>query len=121
MAPFARSRRLPRLSRLYLAALGLAAVMPAKAADIAPRDVVLLDRLTWGVTASSVAHFESLGAERWFQEQLHPPTGEDLPDAARTQIEALTDMHRPLVEIASAFDTQGRTANQIPDAELKKA
>ena len=122
MAPFARSRRLPRLSRLYLAAaLGLTAVMPAKAADIAPRDVALLDRLTWGVTASSVAHFESLGAERWFQEQLHPPAGEDLPDAARTQIEALTDMHRPLVEIASAFDTQGRTANQIPDAELKKA
>ena len=95
--------------------------MPAKAADIAPRDVVLLDRLTWGVTASSVAHFESLGAERWFQEQLHPPPGEDLPDAARTQIEAMTDVHRPLVEIAGAFATQGRTANQIPDAELKKA
>jgi len=115
-------RRAARLARLPAATVvALAVITPATAGDIAPRDLVLLDRLTWGASPSNVAHFESLGAERWLQEQLHPPAGDDLPDAARKQIEAMPDARRPLVEIATAFDTQGRTANQIPDAELKKA
>src|ERR1700742_385537 len=45
----------------------------ARAADFNPRDLAILDRLTWGVTASSAEHFRSVGLERWLAEQLHPP------------------------------------------------
>ncbi|MDR3468128.1 MAG: DUF1800 domain-containing protein [Xanthobacteraceae bacterium] len=119
MVPMPHFKRAARLAVASLIA-GVAAAAPARAGDISPRDLVLLDRLTWGATASSVAHLQSLGTERWLQEQLHPGN-EPLPEAAKTQVETMADVHRPLVEIATAFDTQGKTANQIPDAELKKA
>lgn len=102
------------------AAATTSAVAPARAGEISPRDLALLDRLTFGISASSVAHLQSLGTDRWLQEQLHPGN-EALPDTAKAAIEAMADVHRPLIEVASAFDSQGKTANQIPDAELKKA
>ncbi len=34
--------------------------------------MVLLDRLTWGINASSAAHLQAVGTERWLAEQLHP-------------------------------------------------
>ncbi len=42
------------------------------AAELAPHDMVLLDRLTWGINASSAAHLQAVGTERWLAEQLHP-------------------------------------------------
>jgi uncharacterized protein (DUF1800 family) len=91
------------------------------AADIGRRDLILLDRLTWGVNASSAAHLQSVGVERWLQEQLHPGPTMELPEAARVQIEAMADVHAAAFDVAVAFDQQGRTANQIPDVELRKA
>ncbi|MGP8120458.1 MAG: DUF1800 domain-containing protein [Xanthobacteraceae bacterium] len=123
MVPFSQLWRAaaPFSAICAVAVIGLTAVAPARAGDLSPRDLVLLDRLTWGANAASVAHMQSLGTERWLQEQLHPAPVEPLPDAAKAAIEAMPDVHRPLLEVATAFDTQGKTANQIPDAELKKA
>jgi uncharacterized protein (DUF1800 family) len=92
----------------------------ASAADLAPRDLMLLDRLTWGANASSVAHLQSVGSERWLQEQLHPAAEAGLPDAAKAQIEAMPDVHKFPFDIAAAFDQQGKVANQIPDTDLRK-
>jgi hypothetical protein len=44
--------------------------------------MILLDRLTWGINASSAAHLQAVGAERWLAEQLHPAPNTALPDAA---------------------------------------
>jgi uncharacterized protein (DUF1800 family) len=104
-----------------VAALALAGIAHAQAADLAPRDLALLDRLTWGANASSVAHLQSLGAERWLQEQLHPAAQTALPEAAQAQIEAMPDVHGFPFDIAVAFDQKGKAANQITDPDLKKA
>ena len=93
----------------------------ADAAELAPRDIAMLDRLTWGVSASSVAHLQQVGAERWLQEQLHPAASPALPEAARGQIEAMPDVHGFPFDIAVAFDQQGKSANQVTDPEQKKA
>src|SRR5260370_40325242 len=42
------------------------------AAELAPHDMVLLDRLTCGINASSAAHLQADGTERWRAEQLVP-------------------------------------------------
>ena len=76
-----RRRLIPILSAC--AAMG-AAVMPASAADLAPHDLILLDRLTFGVNASSAAHLQAVGVERWLNEQLHPPANSILPQAAQS-------------------------------------
>jgi uncharacterized protein (DUF1800 family) len=93
----------------------------ARAADLSAHDMALLDRLSWGINASSAAHFQAVGAERWIQEQLHPPAVSVLPASAQVQIEAMPDVHKRLFDIAIEFDQQGKAANQLTDPDQKKA
>ena len=81
----------------------------------------MLDRLTWGVSASSAAHLQQVGVERWLQEQQHPAAISVLPEAARAQIEAMPDVHSFPFDIAVAFELQNKSVNQIADPEQKKA
>jgi uncharacterized protein (DUF1800 family) len=91
------------------------------AAQLNPNDLALLDRLTWGVTASSAARYAALGSERWLQEQLHPQAQSPLPDTVRAEIAAMPDVTRSSFDMATSFDQQARTANQISDADQRKA
>jgi uncharacterized protein (DUF1800 family) len=110
---------------LRLAALvmvtGIAGIVSPRAAELTPRDMVLLDRLTWGINASSAAHLQAMGADRWLAEQLHPAADGALPEAARAQIEAMPDVHKFPFDIAVAFEAQAKAANQIADPDQKKA
>ena len=69
---------------LVLAA-GFLGVAACDAAELNPSDIALIDRLTWGINASTAAHFQAVGAERWLAEQLHPAPGDALPAAARSR------------------------------------
>jgi uncharacterized protein (DUF1800 family) len=93
----------------------------ADAADLTPHDLILLDRLTFGINASAAAHLQALGVERWLNEQLHPPPNVPLPDAARSQIEAMADVHKLAFDIAVSFDQQAKSANQVADPDQRKA
>ena len=113
-----RSKPLSSALWVFLAAV---VALPADAAELAPRDIAMLDCLTWGVSASSAAHLQQVGVERWLQEQLHPAATSVLPEAARTQIAAMPDAHSFPFDIAVSFDQQGKSANQVADPEQKKA
>ncbi len=96
-------------------------VVASNAAEINARDMVLIDRLTWGINASSAAHFQAVGTERWLAEQLHLAANTALPDGVRSQIEAMPDVHKFPFDIAVAFDLQARSANQVADPDQRKA
>jgi uncharacterized protein DUF1800 len=119
--PPKKYRRRRSAASLARAALVLAAeilsVAGSDASELNPRDMVLLDRLTWGINPSSAAHLQAVGAERWLQEQLHPAPGTALPDAARKQIEAMPDVHKFPFDIAVSFDQQAKSANQVADPD----
>jgi uncharacterized protein (DUF1800 family) len=102
-------------------AAGTLSVVAAHANELNPRDMILLDRLTWGINAASAAHLQTIGTERWLQEQLHPAANTALPEAARTQIEAMPDLHKFPFDIAVAFDLQAKSANQVADPDQRKA
>jgi uncharacterized protein (DUF1800 family) len=114
-----------RLTALgWVAFVTVAAMLGLKAAgatELSPRDMALLDRLTWGINASSAAHLRAVGPDRWLAEQLHPAPGDALPQAVRTTIEAMPDVHAFPFDIAASFDAQGRAANQIADPDAKKS
>src|SRR5271157_4725753 len=120
----ARYRR-PLARAIILAAAGgiIAAVFQtaAQAADFNPTDLALLDRLTWGINASSAEHLRAIGTERWLQEQLHPASNTALPEAAKAQIEAMPDVHKFPFDIAISFEQQAKSANQVVDPDQKKA
>jgi uncharacterized protein (DUF1800 family) len=97
------------------------AVSGVSAAELSPADFVLMERLTWGVTPSAAEHFKAVGAERWLEEQLHPPASVALPPQVQSQIEAMPDVHRLPFDIAVSFDQQARSANGVVDPDQKKA
>src|ERR1700722_2035279 len=100
---------------------GILGVTAARATELNLHDMVMLDRLSWGINASSAAHLQAVGAERWLTEQLHPAAGDALPDAVRAKIEAMPDVHKFPFDIAVAFEAQAKAANQIADPDQKKA
>src|SRR5437016_14615466 len=98
-------------------AAGFLGIAAADAGELNPHDLVLLDRLTWGINASSAEHLRAIGAERWLHEQLHPSVNIGLPDAVKAQIEAMPDVHKLPFDIAVAFDQQAKSANQVADPD----
>ena len=120
--PSCRGRSVVALGRLVLVmATGLLGIAAAQAGELNPHDMMLLDRLTWGINASSAARLQAIGVERWLGEQLHPAADVVLPDAAQKQIDAMPDVRKSPFDIALAFDQQSRAANQITDPDQKKA
>jgi uncharacterized protein (DUF1800 family) len=114
-------RRRPECCLVLASVAGILGTVAAQAGDFNSRDLALLDRLTWGVNASSAEHLRALGAERWLQEQLHPPAGAALPDTVKAQIEAMPDVHKLSFDMAVAFEQQAKSANQVADPDQKKA
>src|SRR6201996_977319 len=105
--------------------IGATGIAPSHAAELSPHelsqhDMALLDRLSWGINASSAAHMQAIGAERWLAEQLHPASSA-LPASAQAQIEAMPDVHKFPSDIVISFDAQAKSANQVADPEQKKA
>src|ERR1700689_5924707 len=91
-----------------------------KAAELTLHDLIFLDRLTFGINASSAAHLQAIGIERWLNEQLHPAPNSALPEAAHAQIEAMADVHKFPFDIAMLFDAQAKSANQVADPDQRK-
>jgi uncharacterized protein (DUF1800 family) len=102
-------------------AAGFLSLAASHAAELSPRDLGLLDRLTWGINASSAAHLQAVGTERWLQEQLHPAADVVLPNAVKAQIEAMPDVHKFPFDIAVSFDQQAKSANQVADPDQRRA
>jgi len=116
-----KARRCWHLAWRVAFVAGTLGAVAAQASEFNAHDLALLDRLTWGINASSAEHLRALGAERWLQEQLHPPANTALPDTVKAQIEAMPDIHKLPFDIAVAFEQQAKSANQVADADQKKA
>jgi uncharacterized protein (DUF1800 family) len=126
--------RLTRPVAKLLAALTLAGIgsgcssttPPAQAAPL-PAAVLatvdpyaLLDRVTWGATASSLQQIRSKGTQRWLEEQLHPrPDGALPPEVARS-VSALSIESAPTPQRVIALEQLRRDADRIPDEEPRK-
>ncbi len=108
---------------LYGSIVGLTifAVSSVSAVELKTADFVLMDRLTWGVSPSSAERLKAIGTDRWIEEQLRPKANVALPPSVQSQIEAMPDVHKLLIDIANTFDQQGRLANQVSDPDQKKA
>jgi uncharacterized protein (DUF1800 family) len=106
------------------AALSLLALTGAAKADPAlnAHDLALLNRLTWGETATSAAQIKAVGARRWLEAQLHP-SAEDrrLPEAAQAEVDAMPSLQKPMAQLVVDMDAQNKAANAIADPDQKKA
>jgi uncharacterized protein (DUF1800 family) len=86
-----------------------------------PRDLALVDTITWGANQSTMTAFLSLGREKWLQSQLHPPAEERLPKAAQQQIDALPVSRKSAFDLATDFAALGRVAGELAEPDPKAA
>jgi uncharacterized protein (DUF1800 family) len=98
----------------------IGAAPATRAADLNARDLALLNRVTWGATSASAADLQHMGADRWLDRQLHPPSNDRLPPEAQAQIDALPISQRPIADIVAEADAQQRALKDIPDPNQKK-
>src|SRR5690348_5899011 len=67
----------------------------------------VLNRVSWGASASSMRHVEAVGIDRYMDEQLRPPTAV-LPPAVQAQIDAMTISQQRLDELLVELDKRRR-------------
>src|SRR5579859_598303 len=113
----------PKTMMATAAAVALAA-SAASAADgqaaISAHDLALLNRLSWGQSASSAAELQAIGARDWLDRQLRPRAADRLPDAAQAQIDALPGAQTPMAELVVQMDAQNKAAGKLTDPDQKK-
>ncbi len=117
-----------RLATPVLIAVPLIAIAGAVASaqnngagKLTAEDLAFINRVTWGVNESTAAEFSALGRDRWLEAQLHPGAADKLPGGVKSQIASLTIATRPITQLAPELAAQQRGANQMQDAEQKKA
>src|ERR1700720_3335456 len=119
---YPRRRMVALFAGIVMTTLPLATPRQAPAGPPpAPRDIALVDTITWGANQSTITAFRSVGQERWLQSQLHPAPGDHLPKAAQQQIDALAVSKRSALELATDFDSVARVANEIADPDQRAA
>ena len=110
----------PAQIALFIATL-LAAPGARAAATLSPHDLALLNRLTWGQSASSAEDMQALGSRRWLDHQLRPQATDRLPDAAQAQIDAMPISRTPMAELVVQKDAEIKAVNKLTDPDSKKA
>jgi uncharacterized protein (DUF1800 family) len=86
------------------------------------KQLLVLNRVTWGATTSSAREIAAAGTERWLEQQLKPAQRPALPPAVQAQIDAMTISQQPFAELAMAVEQQRRAMVAIRDpAEQKLA
>ena len=78
-----------------------------------------VNRLTWGLNASTVQHVERVGLARYLDEQLMHSA--PLPEAIEEQIAALTISKRDMVSLVQEFEQRRKDADAIKIDDEKKA
>ncbi len=140
---------LPRRALLAAAGAGLAAIAGAGCSTVAvvlpdiakpapmprapilpaigPRDLALINRVSWGANTSAARTFLQMSRREWLQGQLHPSAAAaadarvGLPAAALAQIDAMTITAKPLADLVVEMEQQRRDADALTDDDAKKA
>jgi uncharacterized protein (DUF1800 family) len=81
----------------------------------------VLDRLSWGATASDFERIRSLGTVAWIDEQLRADPRAPLPEEVQAQIGAMSIERTPLAELIYSLESQRKGADAITDDAAKKA
>jgi uncharacterized protein (DUF1800 family) len=112
----------PRSSALLAAAcVAITGAAQAAPAPLSMHDLALLNRLTWGQSASSAAELQTVGAKVWLDRQLRLQTSDRLPEAAQAQIDALPVAQTPMADLVVQMDAQNKAAGKLTEPDQKKA
>lgn len=112
------ARALPCLAAALLAACGATPPSADQPGDTAA--LAMLNRISWGLNASTVRAMQALGWPSYLDGQLHP-RAQALPAAVQASIAAMHISQRPLDALLSELQQRRKDAEAIADDDAKKA
>ncbi len=80
----------------------------------------VLNRVTWGANSSALAELNSVGLERYLEEQLQPNPRVALPLAVQSQIAALEITQKTLTQQATMLEKERQAFQTIINDDTKK-
>jgi len=83
-------------------------------------DLALLNRITWGQSASAADSLQKLGPRAWLDRQLRPQASDRPPAEVRAQIDALPISRTPMADLVVQMNAQIQAANKLTDPDQKK-
>ncbi len=109
-------------SRGFIVGVALIAVAVNAASTVSSSaltrgDARWLNRVTFGVTAATVAQFERLGRKRFLDEQLQPSTD---PESLTAELHALTLLDASALDRIRANRIEQQRINTLPSEEAKQ-
>jgi len=130
--------RVVRCAAKLIASLSLASVAPGCSSTTPPAhpgkvdaepapslqtldSYALLDRVSWGATASSLQTIRSEGNRRWLQEQLHPRPDPQLPPAVAQTTTSLPIGAQPMAQRVIESEQRRKQIDAIADEEARSA
>ena len=101
---------------VVLAAIVAVGATPAR--GLSAGDIRWLDRVTFGVNASTVARYRLIGRARFLDEQLHPPASD--PDGLTAEIHALQITTESAADRIKANQAEQTRINALPTDDEKQ-
>lgn len=114
-------RLLPLFLTLALAACAGTPPTPPEKPHTAADDALWLDRLTWGASRADLATVRAQGRAAWLDAQLQPGRPAPLPEAAQTQVRALSISQQALLPLVQQMEAQRKAADALTDDAAKAA
>ena len=93
---------------------GCAAAPPVSAPHTTVSDMAWLNRVTFGISAQSVAELQRAGREAYLDQQLAART-DALPESIAAQVDALEVSHADPVTLLREVATENQRINALPD------
>ncbi|THD56304.1 MAG: DUF1800 domain-containing protein [Phenylobacterium sp.] len=109
----------PRQALLAATAALFATSVHAEA-SLSVHDLALLNRVSWGESATSADDLQKMGARAWLERQLRPRAEDRLPPEAQAQIDALSISKTPMTDLVVQLNAQSQAANKLTDPDQKK-
>jgi len=81
------------------------------AIDLAPAEFALVNRVSWGASATVAADFQRRGRSDWLQSQLHPGTNDALPADVATAVAAYSISTAPFEKLLADLDAVRRDSD----------
>ncbi|HXA37861.1 MAG TPA: DUF1800 domain-containing protein [Phenylobacterium sp.] len=108
----------------FTAATALLAASATSVADAqrppSAHDLALLNRITWGQSASAADSLQKLGPRAWLDRQLRPQASDRPPAEVQAQIDALPISRTPMADLVVQMNAQIQAANKLTDPDQKK-
>jgi uncharacterized protein (DUF1800 family) len=79
------------------------------------------NRITWGATPATVERVQAMGMRAYVAAQFHPSNAAGLPAEVQAQIDAMSIVQHPLVNLVQNMEQRRKDADANTNDDLKKA